>query len=63
MAYAKMYCHLTFERKALTQFVLYGKQKFDYVLVSVSSESEKRNLKNMKLQKRQLYSVIISHRL
>lgn len=52
MAYARMYLHLTFERKVLTQFAQYGKQKFDYALVSVSTESKKRNLNSMKLQKK-----------
>lgn len=34
-----MHLRLTFEIEVLTQFVLYGKQKFYYGLVSVSSES------------------------
>lgn len=63
MTYARIYLLLTFERKVLTQFVLYRKQKCDYGFVSVSSESKKRNLNNMKLQERSLYSAIISHAL
>lgn len=63
MVYVRMYLRLTFEIEVLTEFLLYGKQKFHYGLVSVSSEKEKRNLNNKKLQERLLYSVILSHRL
>lgn len=58
-----MYLHLTFETKLLTHFVPYGKQKFDYGLISASTESKKTNPNKMKLQEKPLYSVIISHSL